>query len=232
MGSASDSEEEVDAKTILAIRTSAKRRHTRQANHLKTLVDGGGTADGVNVALAVLEEAYSEVVRVNAKYKQADKGKEKDAIEWEAEINTFYMGCRKAAEEYSNKEKEKLDAAPNAKKRRLELEFEREQAKLDEQRKLEDIRQQSQREQEDLTLQIEYQRQLEGLKSPGKSSFKPRFTSSINDSDDEKRPRGPWPKISITPFNGDSRTWPDFELSFGALINNTRMPEDMKLLAL
>ncbi|EFX61904.1 hypothetical protein DAPPUDRAFT_337845, partial [Daphnia pulex] len=63
MGSASDSEEEVDAKTILAIRTSAKRRHTRQANHLKALIDGGGTADDVNVALAVLEEAYSEVVR-------------------------------------------------------------------------------------------------------------------------------------------------------------------------
>ncbi|EFX68830.1 hypothetical protein DAPPUDRAFT_259482 [Daphnia pulex] len=124
-----------------------------------------------------------------------------------------------------------MNAAPNAKKRRLELEFEREQAKLDEQRKLEDIRQQSQREQEDLTLQIEYQRQLEGLKSPGISNFKPRLSSTINDSDDENRPRGPWPKISITPFIEDSRTWPDFELSFGALIHNTRMPEDMKLLA-
>ncbi|EFX62095.1 hypothetical protein DAPPUDRAFT_271033, partial [Daphnia pulex] len=76
-----------------------------------------------------------------------------------------------------------MDAAPNAKKRRLELDFEREQAKLEEQSKLEDIRQQSQ--------QIEYQRQLE-----------------------------------------DSRLWPDFELSFGALIHNTQMPEDMKLLAL
>lgn len=81
MGSASDSEEEVDAKTIFAMRTSAKRRHTRQANHLKALIDGGGKADDVNVALAVLEAAYSEVVRVNAKYKQADKGKEQDAIE-------------------------------------------------------------------------------------------------------------------------------------------------------
>ncbi|EFX75811.1 hypothetical protein DAPPUDRAFT_107453 [Daphnia pulex] len=132
MGSASDSEEEVDAKTILAIRTSAKRRHTRKANHLKALIDGEGKADDVN---------------------QADKKQEQDAIEWEAEINTFYTGCRKAAEEYSNKEKEKMDAAPNAKKRRLELDFEREQAKLEEQSKLEDIRQQSQ--------QIEYQRQLE-----------------------------------------------------------------------
>ncbi|EFX77399.1 hypothetical protein DAPPUDRAFT_106165 [Daphnia pulex] len=146
-------------------------------NHLKALIDGGGEADDVNVALAVLEEAYTEVVRVNAKYKQADKKQnQQDAIEWEAEINTFYTGCRKAAEEYSNKEKEKMNAAPNAKKRRLELEFEREQAKLEEQRKLEDIRQQSQREQEDLTLQIEYQRQLDGLKSPGKSNFKPRLS--------------------------------------------------------
>jgi hypothetical protein len=67
MASRSDSEEEVDAKTILAISTSAKRHHTRQANHLKSLIDGGGKADYVNVALAVLEEAYSEVVRVNAK---------------------------------------------------------------------------------------------------------------------------------------------------------------------
>ncbi|EFX68829.1 hypothetical protein DAPPUDRAFT_329666 [Daphnia pulex] len=80
MGSASNSEEEVDAKTILAIRTSAKRRHTRQANYLKALIDGGGKADDVNVALAVLEEAYTEVVRVNAKYKQADNKQEQDAI--------------------------------------------------------------------------------------------------------------------------------------------------------
>jgi hypothetical protein len=99
---------------------------------------------------------------------------------------------------------------PIAKKRRLEWEFEREQAKLEEQRKVEDIRQQSQRQQKDLPLQIEYQRQLEGLKSPGKSNLKPTFSSSINYSDDEIRPRGPWPKISITPLNGDSRTCPDF----------------------
>ena len=108
---ASDSKEEVDTKTVLAIRTSAKRHHTWQANHLKALIDGGGKSDDVNVALAVLEEAYSEVVRVNAKYKQADKKQEQDAIEWEAEINTFYTGCQKAAEEYSNMEKEKMDAA-------------------------------------------------------------------------------------------------------------------------
>lgn len=81
------------------------------------------------------------MVRVNAQKKQADKGKEQEAIEWEAEITTFYTGCRKAVEEYSNKEKEKIDAAPSAKKRRLKLEFERQQAKLDKQRKLEDIRQ-------------------------------------------------------------------------------------------
>ena len=129
-------------------------------------------------------------------------------------------------------EKDEDDAVPRAKKRRLELELARQQAKLEEQRKLDDIRKQSQREQEDLTLQIEYHRQLEGLKPTRESSFQPRLFSTIMDPDEEKRPRGPWPKISITPFNGDSRTWPDFELSFSALIHNTQMPEDMKLLAL
>ena len=101
-------------------------------------------------------------------------------------------------------EKDEDDAVPRAKKRRLELELARQQAKLEEQRKLDDIRKQSQREQEDLTLQIKYHRQLEGLKPTRESSFQPRLFSTIMDPDEEKRPRGPWPKISITPFNGDS----------------------------
>jgi hypothetical protein len=94
-----------------------------------------------------------------------------------------------------------MNAAPNAKKRRLELEFEREQAKLDEQRKLEDIRQQSQREQEDLTLQIEYQRQLEGLKSPGISNFKPRLSSTKTDQEDHGR-KYPLHLLSKIPEHG------------------------------
>jgi hypothetical protein len=200
MSAASDDEEEVDIQTIYAIRTNAKRQHTRQANNLKAMISGGARSDDVNVALAVLKVACSEVRRVNAQYKKAlekergartDKSKEQEAVEWEAEINALYEECRQAAEEHEDGEKDEDDAVPRAKKRRLELELARQQAKLEEQRKLDDIRKQSQREQEDLTLQIKYHRQLEGLKPTGESSFQPKFFSTIMDPDEEKRPRGP-----------------------------------------
>nr|CAH0105157.1 unnamed protein product [Daphnia galeata] len=148
---ASDDEKEVDVKTIHAIRTNAKRQNTRQANHIKAMIDGGVRSD--------------EVRRVNAQYKQAlekecrartDKSKEQEAVEWEAQITALYEECRQAAVEHAAGEKDEDDAVPHAKKRRLELELARQQAQLEEQRKLDDIRKQSQRDQEDLTLQIEY----------------------------------------------------------------------------
>ena len=71
MSAASDDEEEVDIQTIHAIRTNAKRQHTRQANNLKAMISGGARSDDVNVALAVLKVACSEVRRVNAQYKKA-----------------------------------------------------------------------------------------------------------------------------------------------------------------
>ena len=199
MSAASDDEEEVNVKTIHAIRTNAKRQHTRQANNLKAMISGGARSDDVNVALAVLKVACSEVRRVNAQYKKAlekergartDKSKEQKTVEWEAKITALYEECRQAVEEHAAGEKDEDDAVLHAKRRRLELELARQQAKLEEQRKLDDIRQQSQREQENLTLQIEYHRQLEGLKPIGESSFKPKLFSTILDPDEEKRPRG------------------------------------------
>ena len=81
------------------------------------------------------------------------------------------------------------------------------------------------------------QRKLEELDTPGCSGFNPKLSSTIYEPNEATTTgilpiNGSWPKISITPFNGDPRTWPEFELTFTALFHNTRMPDAMKLLAL
>jgi hypothetical protein len=60
----------------------------------------------VSVALAVLQEAYDEVVRVNARYMEVVKDKAPEVEAWEEEIATRYQGCRESAENYIKKDKE------------------------------------------------------------------------------------------------------------------------------
>ncbi|EFX61155.1 hypothetical protein DAPPUDRAFT_340552, partial [Daphnia pulex] len=123
----------------------------------------------VAVALAVLEDAYSEAITLNGKYKRAatlSEDQQLAANQWESEVAELFNGSKQAAKAYLRKEKrdksmDSDDGTLNAKKRRIELEHQRQQAAIDEQRQLEDVRQRSKREQEDLTLQIEFQRQLE-----------------------------------------------------------------------
>ena len=233
----SDEEEPNDPETLRGIRTNAKRRHTRLANGLMALMDGEKGTEKVSVALAVLQEAYDEVVRVNARYKEVVKDKSQEADAWEEEITTRYQGCRESAESYLKRDKDSNKEHSAAKKRRLELEYEQEQAKIEEQRRLEDNHVYNQRKQQNRTLEMELQRKLEGLDEPAKKNFNPKMSSTILEPNEAITSGIPpinasWPKISITPFNGDPRTWPEFELTFTALFHNTRMPEAMKLLAL
>nr|CAH0098621.1 unnamed protein product [Daphnia galeata] len=199
----SDEEEPKDPATLYGIRTNAKRHHTRLANGLMALMDGEKGTEKVSVALAVLQEAYDEVVRVNARYMEVVKDKAQEAEAWEEEIATRYQGCRESAEKYLKKVKDSNKDHSAAKRRRLELEYERQQAKIAEQRRLED------------------------LDEPAEPNFNPKLSSTTFEP-----MNGSWPQIAITPFNGDPRTWTEFELTFTALFHNTRMPEAMKLLAL
>ncbi|XP_045028167.1 uncharacterized protein LOC116935589 [Daphnia magna] len=228
----------VDPKVTLALRTKAKRAHTRRANKLSSLIEQSAPNEEVAVALAVLEEAYIEATTLNGKYKQTENLSEEQqlaATQWESEVSELFNGCRNAAQGYLRKEKrdkptDSDDGPVNAKKRRIELEHQRQQVAIEEQRKLEDVRQRSKREQEDLTLQIEFHRQLEGLTS----TFAPGLSSTMLNvaPEEEKIPTGCWPKITIKPFNGDPRTWPEFSLSFKAVVHDSRMPDLMKMIAL
>ena len=124
-----------------------------------------------------------------------------------------------------------------AKRRRLELEYERQQTKITEQRRLEDNHVFNQQKQQNCTLEMELQRQLEDLDEPAEPNFNPKLSSTTFEPNEVLTSgippiNGSWPQISITPFNGDPRTWTEFELTFTALCHNTRMPEAMKLLAL
>jgi hypothetical protein len=239
MVSSSESDEgAVDPKVTLALRTKAKRAHTRKANKLSSLVENAAPNEEVAVALAVLEDAYSEAITLNGKYKRAatlSEDQQLAANQWESEVAELFNGSKQAAKAYLRKEKrdksmDSDDGTLNAKKRRIELEHQRQQAAIDEQRHLEDVRQRSKREQEDLTLQIEFQRQLEGLSS----AFAPGSSSTLLNvaPGEEKIPTGCWPKITIKAFNGDPRTWPEFSLSFKAVVHDSRMPDLMKMIAL
>ena len=101
----SDEEEPKDPATLYGIRTNAKRHHTRLANGLMALMDGEKGTEKVSVALAVLQEAYDEVVRVNARYMEVVKDKAQEAEAWEEEIATRYQGCRESAENYLKRTK-------------------------------------------------------------------------------------------------------------------------------
>ena len=241
MVSSSESDEgAVDPKVTLALRTKAKRAHTRKANQLSSLVENAAPNEEVAVALAMLEDAYSEAITLNGKYKRAATLSEEQqgaANQWESEVTELFNGCKQAAKAYLRKEKrdktmDSDDVTLSAKKRRIELEHQRQQAAIEEQRQLEDVRQRSKREQEDLTLQIEFHRQLEGLSS--KSAFAPGLSSTLLNvaPGEDKIPTGCWPKITIKPFNGDPRTWPEFSLSFKAVVHDSRMPDLMKMIAL
>ncbi|KAK4006414.1 hypothetical protein OUZ56_011567 [Daphnia magna] len=150
----------VDPKVTLALRTKAKRAHTRRANKLSSLIEQAAPNEEVAVALAVLEEAYIEATTLNGKYKQTENLSEEQqlaATQWESEVSELFNGCRNAAQGYLRKEKrdkptDSDDGPVNAKKRRIELEHQRQQVAIEEQRKLEDVRQRSKREQENLTL--------------------------------------------------------------------------------
>ncbi len=222
----SDEEEPKDPETLHGIRTNAKRRHTRLENELMALMDGEKGTEKVSVALAVLQEAYDEVVRVNARYKEVVKDKAQEDEAWEEEIATCYQGCREGAENYLKKEKDSNKEHSAAKRRRLELEYEQQQAKIAEQRRLENNQVYNQRKQQNRTLEMELQRKLEDLDEPAKQNFNPKLSSTILEPNEALTSgippiNGSWPKISITPFNGDPRSWPEFELTFAALFHNT-----------
>ena len=74
-----DEEEPKDPEILRSIRTNAKRRHTKLANGLMALMDDERGTEKVSVALAVLQEAYDEVVRVNARYMEVVKDKAPEA---------------------------------------------------------------------------------------------------------------------------------------------------------
>jgi hypothetical protein len=118
----SGEEEPMDPKTLLVIRTNAKRRHTRLANGLMALVDGEKEAEEVAVALAVLQEAYDEVVRVNAKYMEVERDKAPEALAWEVEVTTRNQGCRVGAENYLKRDGDSNKDHSVAKRQKLELE--------------------------------------------------------------------------------------------------------------
>ena len=119
----------------------------------------------------------------------------------------------------------------------MELEYEQQQEKIAEQRRLEDNHVFNQRKQQNRTLEMELQRKLEDLDEPAVPNFNPKLSSTVLEPNEVQKSgippkNGSWLKISITPFNGDPRTWLEFELTFTAFFHNTRMPEAMKLLAL
>jgi hypothetical protein len=232
-----DEEEPKDPEIFRSIRTNAKRRHTKLANGLMALMDDERGTEKVSVALAVLQKAYDEVVRANARYMKVVKDKAPEAEAWEEEIATRYQGCRVSAENYMKKDKESNRDHSAAKRRRLELEYEQQQEKIAKKRRLEDNHVFNQRKQQNRTLEMELQRKLEDLDEPAVPNFNPKLSSTVQEPNEVPTSglppmNGSWPKISITPFNGDPRTWPEFELTFTALFHNTRMPEAMKLLAL
>ena len=68
------------------------------------LVDGEKEAEEVTVALVMLQEAYDEVVRVNARYMEVERDKAPEALTWEVEVTTRYLGCWAGANNYSKRD--------------------------------------------------------------------------------------------------------------------------------
>jgi len=149
----------------------------------------------VSVALAVLQEAYDEVVRVNARYMEVVKDKAPEAEAWEEEIATRYQGCRESAENYIKKDKESNRDHSAAKRRRLELEYEQQQEKIAKKRRLEDNHVFNQRKQQNRTLEMELQRKLEDLDEPAVPNFNPKLSSTVHEPNEV-------PTSGIPPMNG------------------------------
>lgn len=53
-----------------------------------------------------------------------------------------------------------------------------------------------------------------------------------SDQQSDQLPRGLWPKVTIKAFNVNPRAWPDFELSFKAIVYDSCMPDFTKMIAL
>jgi hypothetical protein len=190
-----DEEEPKDPEILRSIRTNAKRHHTKLANGLMALMDGERGTEKVSVALAVLQEAYDEVVRVNARYMEVVKDKAPEAEAWEEEIATRYQGCRESAENYIKKDKESNRDHSAAKRRRLELEYEQQQEKIAKKRRLEDNHVFNQRKQQNRTLEMELQRKLEDLDEPAVPNFNPKLSSTVHEPNEV-------PTSGIPPMNG------------------------------
>lgn len=147
-----------------------------------------------------------------------------------------------------------------AKRRKLDLEFKLEQSILDQERKIDDIKRKSEREQQDIQRSIDHKNHrmeiLSGApKNPLTSTPRSSAHHSPNINQSTVSPLGQaeaanqpptmahssslvqipfsrWAKISITPFDGDSRHWPPFAHAIHATVEETNMPDSYKLMSL
>ncbi|KAI9557243.1 hypothetical protein GHT06_017066 [Daphnia sinensis] len=147
-----------------------------------------------------------------------------------------------------------------ANRRKLELEFNLEQSILDQERKMDDIKRKSKRAQQDIERSIDHENRrmeiLSGapknpLSSTSRSSAHHSPTSSpftispLSQAEADNQPTAMahssnlvqlpfsrWPKISITPFDGDSRHWPPFAHAIHATVEESNMSDSYKLISL
>lgn len=147
-----------------------------------------------------------------------------------------------------------------AKRRKLDLEFKLEQSILDQERKIDDIKRKSEREQQDIQRSIDHEnRRMEILSGAPKNPLTSTPRSSAHHSPNINQstvsplgqaeaanqpptmahssslvqiPFSRWAKISITPFDGDSRHWPPFAHAIHATVEETNMPDSYKLMSL
>lgn len=97
-------EDAVDPKVTFAIRTKAKRAHTRRANKLNHLIETVAPTTEVVVALAVLKEAYAEAIALNVKYIQAAKLNEEQQTavsQWEDDVTDLFNRCNETPKKLS-----------------------------------------------------------------------------------------------------------------------------------
>ncbi|KZS09234.1 Uncharacterized protein APZ42_026600 [Daphnia magna] len=121
-----------------------------------------------------------------------------------------------------------------AKRRKLDLEFKLEQSILDQERNLDDIKRKSEREQQDIQRSIDHEnRRMEILSGAPKNPLTSTPRSSAHHSPNINQSTvSPLAKISITPFDGDSRHWLPFAHAIHATVEKTNMSDSYKLMSL
>jgi hypothetical protein len=91
-----DVEDLVDPPQVFALRTNAKRAHTRLLNTIADILNKAGSRQALNNAVAALTSAYARVVAIHTRYveiTELDDQELHDASVYIKSIRTLHNGC-------------------------------------------------------------------------------------------------------------------------------------------